>query len=88
VTALRWPAARPASESREVLLAPEQRHGSVLGDDHALARHLEHAAGSHAEPLGDLAGSEKVGHGAWCSIEQKAHMEWSLGDGFACTTSR
>ncbi len=60
----------------------------MLWDDDALARQLEHAAGSHAETLGDLAGSEKVGHGAWCSIEQKAHMAWSLGDGFACTTSR
>jgi hypothetical protein len=87
VTALRWPTAWPTSESREVLLAPEQRHGSVLGDDHALARHLEHATGSHAEPLGNLAGREEVAHSE-CSIAQKAHIAWSLGDGFACTTSR
>jgi hypothetical protein len=58
VTAFRWPAAWPTSESREVLLAPEQRDGSMLREDHALARHLEHATGSHAEPLGDLAGRE------------------------------
>jgi hypothetical protein len=30
----------------------------MLREDHALARHLEHATGSHAEPLGDLAGRE------------------------------
>ena len=87
MTAFRWPAAWPTSESREVLLAPEQRHGPVLREDHALARQLEHATGGHAETLGDLAGREKVGHSE-CSIAQKAHMEWSLGDGFACTTSR
>jgi hypothetical protein len=58
VTAFRWPAAWPTSESREVLLAPEQRYGPVLREDHALARHLEHATGSHAEPLGNLAGRE------------------------------
>jgi hypothetical protein len=74
VTAFRWPAAWPTSESREVLLAPEQRHGSVLWDDDALARHLEHATGSHAETLGDLAGRDEIAHSE-CSIEQKAHME-------------
>jgi hypothetical protein len=58
VTAFRWPAAWPTSESREVLLAPEQRYGSMLRKDHALARQLEHATWSHAEPLGDLAGRE------------------------------
>jgi hypothetical protein len=87
VTALRWPAAWPTSESWEVFLAPEQRHGSVLGDDDALARHLEHATGSHAETLGDLASRDEIAHSE-CSIAQKAHMAWSLGDGFACTTSR
>jgi hypothetical protein len=30
----------------------------MLREDHALARHLEHATGSHAETLGDLAGRE------------------------------
>ena len=45
----------------------------MLGDDDALARQLEHAAGSHAKTLGDLAGSEKVGHSE-CSIAQKAHI--------------
>jgi hypothetical protein len=73
VTALRWPAARPARESREVLLAPEQRHGSVLWDDHALARHLEHATGSHAETLGNLAGRDEIAHSE-CSIAQEAHI--------------
>jgi len=58
VTAFRWPAAWPTRESREVLLTPEQRHGPMLREDHALARHLEHATGSHAETLGDLAGRE------------------------------
>jgi hypothetical protein len=59
----------------------------MLREDHALARHLEHSAGSHAETLGNLAGRDEVAHSE-CSIAQKAHMAWSLGDGFACTTSR
>lgn len=74
MTALRWPAAWSTSESRQVGLAPEQRDGTMLGDDDALARHLEHATGSHAKPLGDLAGREEVAHGAWCSIAHEAHI--------------
>jgi hypothetical protein len=34
----------------------------MLREDHALARHLEHATGSHAEPIGDLAGRDEVAH--------------------------